>query len=117
MNENSVPPFSNANAGQLLESFGITRLDATDATEWNQTIGGLIFQGGKTPVIPLDTTYAVSYSVEFPKAVLGVFLGVIGDGVLQSNLGIASPYNITTTGFTILQDAPDAAFYWLAIGL
>ncbi len=113
---NSIPGYKDASAGDVQEALGITQLKEGSENNFTQVIGGLIIQGGLTEVLTLDTTATIQFNVAFPKKVLQIHLGPVGDGVLQSNLGVASPFNVTLSQFDILQDGNDCAYYWFAIG-
>lgn len=118
-NENSVVPYFNASTKELTEAAGITRLSGASATEWNQLINGLIFQGGLSPVIALDTAQAITFSVVFPTAVLGVFVQAIHApaGAGNENTGLVSTAGLSTSGFTLINDGTAKQFYWWAIGI
>ena len=92
---NSIPPYFKASSEELQNSFGITRMEGEDS--WNQIIGGLILQGG------ICTGTSVSFSIPFPKKLLGIF----GTLVIPS---------YTLEGFIPAGDDTSRTFYWFAIG-
>lgn len=113
---NSIARFVNASVGELQQSLGITNFSGE--SEWNQTIGGLILQGGQTPLIALDAELEVSFSIAFTKQVLGLFVSEIYDGTLSGAAsGVFIKSNYSLNAFTIRNDAPSKKFFWFAVGV
>lgn len=117
--ENSVIPYLDASNKDLTEAAGITRISGASATEWNQLINGLIFQGGLSPSIALDSSQAILFSVVFPTKCLGVFLQAVYSpaGAGNENSGLVSTAGLSTSGFTLINDGTAKQFYWWAIGI
>lgn len=117
-NNNSIPVFNKDSIGNIQESLGITQLAAGSEDSWYQILGGLIFQGGKTDVIPVNTlSSTISFNTAFPKKVLGIWIIPISSvvdptGELYSFA--VSPVDLYS--FKIANDGSDTSFYWLAIG-
>ena len=88
-----LPNYRNTPLGDVGESLGITRFSGT--SNWDQAIGGLIFQGGKTA-----GAGAISFHVPIPKQLL--FVSLSGGSISGESL----------TGFTA-----SGAGYWFAIGV
>lgn len=116
-NNNSILPFSAASMRDQQEALGITRMEGEDS--WNQTIGGLIFQGGKINAIGVDLWVRINFQVPFPKKVLGIFTQPIYNTVnvapSAANAGLI--YLVDLQGFTFDSfDTTMANCYWWAIG-
>lgn len=92
--DNAIPKYTQASKDELQNSAGITGFDK-DGGKWNQTINGLVVQGGKT-----SSSGEVTFGMKFQKQLLGIFVSA---GTLSTE---------STTGFTA-----SAACYWLAIGV
>ncbi len=89
---NSIQRFTDPTKTESQDTQGITQFPTS--TSWNQTMGGLIFQGGKV------SAGAVTFSVPYKKQLLGVF---VSSGALSAE---------TLKGFTA-----SSACYWIAIGV
>ena len=108
-NSNSILPFNAATLKNLVDTVGITQF--TSETNWYQTIGGLILQGGKTGLIA--TGAQIDFNVSFPKQCLGVFVTIEHTAGLSvaANLVTQDKFNIQYTG------GATRSIYWFAIGV
>ena len=112
-NDNSIVRFTNASPKEIQETIGITNFEGSSGTEWNQTIGGLIFQGGVISDPGGNGGQAV-FSIPFPKQVLFVTAFPF-NSTGEHNVSGAS---ITLTGFRINNNHGGAVnYYWFAIGV
>ncbi len=118
MPENSIPSFSPDSLKNVQESLGITQLAAGSEDSWYQILGGLIFQGGKTEPIAVNTlSAAISFNTGFPKKVLGIWIIPISDAIDPTGELYSFAVNpIDLYSFQIANDGIEAAFYWIAIG-
>lgn len=108
---NAVVPFEGANLRELVDSLGITQFPSE--TNWHQTLGGLLVQGGFIDSAGSGATVVVPFNVGFPTQVLGVFVQAIGTSVLGWSVN-----NITTAQFELVNAAvANRDFYWWAIGV
>ncbi len=90
---NSIQRFTDPSAKESQDTQGITQFPTKE--NWNQTMGGLVFQGGK-----VAAAGSVTFSVPLRKQLLGVFVSA---GTISAE---------TTKGFTA-----SAPAYWFAIGV
>lgn len=116
-NFNAIPPFSGATVRDLHEAVGITQQPVGNADTWSQMIGGLLFQGGISPIIAANTATTINFFPAFSKKVLGIFLQT------QGNVFAAAPIRndyvnlLSLSQFQIFNDyGSDSLFYWWAIG-
>lgn len=111
--DNAIFPYSPAKLKELQEAGGITKFDTVTGTEWNQTINGLLLQGGYVSALGAGATVAVLFSAGYVTQVLGIFPSLIS--------ATPAPYSIsviTLAGFSITNGgAAPVDFYWHAIGV
>ena len=111
--DNAIFPYTPASLKQIQEAGGITKFDTVTGTEWNQTINGLLIQGGYVSALGAGATVTVSFSAGYATQVLGIFPSLIS--------ATPAPFSIsaiTQTGFDITNGGAGAAdFYWFAIGV
>lgn len=110
-NTNAVLPFNAPSLEELADSLGITQF--TSETNWHQTIGGVLIQGGSVLAVGSGATVVVPFNVGFPTQVLGVFVQARGTSVLGWSVN-----GVTTAQFSLVNAAVAARdFYWWAIGV
>lgn len=110
-NTNAILPLNSATFKELSEALGVTQF-ASD-TNWQQTIGGLLIQGGFVNDVGSGATVAVPFNAGYPTQVLGVFVQALGTSVLGWSID-----NVTTSGFDLVNAAVATRdFYWWAIGV
>lgn len=110
-NTNAITPFAEATPAELNNSIGITQFPSE--TNWHQTIGGLLIQGGFVDNVGSGATVAVPFNTGYPTQVLGVYVQAIGTSVLGWSVN-----NVTTSGFDLINAAVAGRdFYWWAIGV
>lgn len=113
---NSISKFKGASVDDLQLALGITRFESED--DWNQSIGGLIVQGGKTPIIGVDAELVVTFSMAFPKQVLGIFPSELYSGTLIGAFGgVFIKEDYTLSSFTIRNDNVAKRYFWFAVGI
>lgn len=110
MGYNAIPPYLGATPGELQEALGVTRF--VSETNWFQTVGGLLIQGGLESSVGSAATVTVSFNAAFPKQCLGVFIQPIGTSLLGFSVD-----NVTLEDFDLVNAAVVRDFYWWAIGL
>lgn len=110
MTDNSLLPFTNASLKQVQESLGLGRFP--DATSWNLSFSGFIFQGGLVSSASANSETVISFSFPYNKQTLTVLLTPVGSGVSGSLL---STPNLNS--FTLKCGGTAGSFYWLAIGV
>lgn len=117
-NNNSIVSFGKNSLTDIQEGLGITQLAVGSEDSWYQILGGLIFQGGKTGVIPVNTlSAAISFNTAFPKKVLGIWIIPISSAIDPTGelySFAVSPVDLVS--FKIANDGSDTPFYWLAVG-
>lgn len=108
-NTNAVVPFLGGTLPDALESLGVTQFPS--GTEWFQTIGGLLVQGGK-----VDVVAAATASIEFPAGVptqlLGIWIQTVGGTTNGAYVNVP-----TLAGFDLVNGASDRTYYWWALGV
>lgn len=110
-NTNAVIPFLDASLRELNDSIGITQFPSE--TNWYQTIGGILIQGGTVLAVGSAATVAVSFNAGYPTQVLGVFVQAKGASVLGWSVD-----TVTLSGFNLINAAvANRDFYWWAIGV
>lgn len=110
-NTNAVTPFTGATLAELNDALGITQFPSE--TNWYQTVGGILIQGGFVDNVGSGATVAVPFNVGYPTQVLSVFVQGIGTSVLGWSVN-----NVTTAGFDLVNAAvANRDFYWWAIGV
>lgn len=110
-NTNAVTSFNGTSLEELNEAIGITQFPSD--TNWYQTIGGLLIQGGLVEAVGSGATVTVPFNVGYPTQVLGVFVQSKGTGVLGWSVD-----NVTQAGFDLVNAAiANRDFYWWAIGV
>jgi hypothetical protein len=110
-NEQSITRFINPSFDDVQQTLGILRFESE--TDWNQTINGLTFQGGKI-LDPGGNGGQVNFSSPYTKQVLFVVAFPI-DSTGTHNVNATS---INLTGFRINNNHGGSVNYlWLAIGL
>lgn len=92
--DNAIPKYTPASKDELQNAGGITGFEK-EGGKWNQTINGLVIQGGKA-----SGAGAVKFGMKFQKQLLGVFVSA---GTVSAE---------STTEFTT-----SAACYWMAVGV
>lgn len=108
---NAVAPFNDPSLRQLAESLGITQFPSE--TNWYQTMGGLLIQGGTVTGVGSGATVVVPFNVGFITQTLGVFVQAKGTGVLGWSVN-----NVTKNQFELVNAAVAARdFYWWAVGV
>jgi hypothetical protein len=110
-NTNAVTPFNEPTLKELADSLGITQF--TTETNWFQTIGGVLIQGGSIAGVSSGATVVVPFNVGFPTQVLGVFAQVRGTSVLGWSVTA-----VDIEKFSIVNAVGAVRdFYWWAIGV
>lgn len=110
-NTNAVAPFNDPSLRQLADSLGITQFPS--ATNWYQTMGGILVQGGQVTGVGSAATVVVPFNVGFPIQCLGVFVQAQGTSVLGWSVN-----NVTQAQFELVNAAVAArSFYWWAVGV
>ncbi len=108
---NAIAPFNDPSLRDLANSLGITQF--LSETNWYQTIGGILIQGGKIISATHGAPVPVPFNVGFLTQVLGVFCQELGTQAHGWSIN-----NITTSGFELsLASGPAKDFYWWAIGV
>ena len=108
---NAVLPYSRPTLRDLTETIGITQFPSE--TNWFQTIGGLLIQGGVVSGVGSGATVSVPFNVGFTIQVLGVFVQARGASVLGWSVG-----TVTLADFQLINAAVAGRdFYWWAIGV
>jgi hypothetical protein len=111
-NTNAIASFTSPSSEELNEAVGITQFQSE--TNWFQTIGGILIQGGRVNGIASDATVVVPFNAGFPTQVLQVFVQPLGTSVL--GWSIADPPN--KNNFSIINAAfGPRDFYWWALGV
>lgn len=115
-NNNSILPFVRADNKDLQDTVGLTQFSGATSTEWQQTIGGVLFQGGLVIGAAPAANTVVTFPGGFPLQVLGIFLQ--GIDAIPPIFGSALVSN-TLADFTFYNSDPALAkdFYWFAIGV
>lgn len=110
-NRNAVSPFDSPSLRDLADSIGITQFPSE--TNWWQTMGGLLIQGGKILGATHGAPVVVPFNVGFITQCLGVWCQELG-----TNAHSWSVNNVTKNQFElILASGPAKDFYWWAIGV
>lgn len=110
-NTNAVAPFNDPSLRNLADSLGITQFPSE--TNWWQTVGGLLIQGGLAVAVPHPGPTVIQFNVGFPIQCLGVFPQQLG-----TSIHAWSVVNVTKDQFGLLISNPPARdFYWWAIGV
>lgn len=108
---NSILPYTGAQLSEIPDAIGITQFPS--ATNWFQTIGGLIIQGGIVTAVGSGATVIVPFNVGFTIQVLNVFVQAQGTSVLGWSVN-----NITLAQFELINAAVAGRdFHWWAIGV
>lgn len=108
-NTNGIPPFLDGTTKDALDAIGITQFPS--ATEWNQVLGGLVFQGGYVEV-DSSAVLAINFSTPYEKQTLGVWIQTVG--AAHNSAHISSP---TLESFEIHNGAGVRQYYWLSLGV
>ena len=109
-NTNAVLLFNQASTKELLESIGVTQFDSL--TNWHQTIGGILIQGGYLTAVGAGAALGVPYNVGFPKQVVGTFVQPLGASLLGFSVTPVDKNSFTLNNAAVVRD-----FYWWAIGV
>jgi hypothetical protein len=121
-NSNAVMPFAGkVNPKDVQETIGVTQLAVGgDIFAWHQTVGGLIFQGGRVPELTTDGTVVIPLNVPFPQRCLWLGLTVTGGGsgfATTLNWVAASNNDVTVTMQTEGALSETQPLTWFAIGI
>ena len=109
--DNAVAPFNDPSLRQLADAMGITQFPSE--TNWYQTMGGLLIQGGKVLGVGHPGSTVIPFNVGFLTQCLGVFCQELG-----TNAHSWSVNNVTNNQFELLlSSGPAKDFYWWAIGV
>jgi hypothetical protein len=114
-NINAITPLNLASLKDVHEAIGVTQY--VSLTNWYQTIGGLLIQGGLVEAAPADAAIIVPFNVGFNKQILGIFIQAIYTpaGAGNENTGMVHP-TFTLSQWTLVNDGVVKDFFWWAIG-
>ena len=108
-NTNSIIPFLGAGLQDLQDTIGITQFPS--GTNWYQTIGGLLIQGGFLTVSSSAVT-TVPFNAGYPTQVLGVWIQSVGGSHNNAHID-----NVTLAQFELHNGGSTRDYYWWAIGV
>ena len=109
-NTNSVIPYDKPTLKNVADTVGITQFPSE--TSWFQTIGGLIFQGGKVSAAASAATTVVNFPAPYPTQALGVWLQV--SGAAGNNADVTIP---GLNSFNLNNGVGIRDYFWWSVGV